>query len=179
MALRPQKRSGFTLIELLVVLAIVGTLAAILVPVYGRITETGRAAKCVSNLRQLGAALQLYLGEHNMTMPTLQGGRTALTQDGAFIDNTLNAYTAGSTAVFACPSDGGEAARSGTSYYWNPALNGQASASLNFLNTYDLTRVVVLADKAAYHPYLSDKVNFLYADGHAEKDFKWTLTVPQ
>ena len=101
---------------------------------------------------------------------TLQAGRTDLTQDGAFIDNTLNAYTQGNTAVFACPSDGGEASRSGTSYYWNVALNGQPLSGLNFFNHHELTWIVVLADKAAYHPYLANKVNLLYADGHADKD---------
>ncbi len=181
MAARVRTGSGFTLAEVLVALAIVGALAAILVPVIGRTAETSRAAKCVANLRQLGTALGLYLNEHNQTMPTLLAGRTDRSQDGAAIDNTLDAYTAGSGAVFACPSDGGEAARSGTSYYWNQALNGQAAAGLNFLNNYDRTQVIVLADKAAYHPYLVNKVNFLYADGHAEKDFSWkfvTATPP-
>ena len=176
---RTLRTRAFTLIEILVVLVIVGVLAAVCVPVFGRVAETGRAAKCVSNLRQLGSALGLYLGEHNMTMPTLLAGRSDRSQDGDFIDNTLNAFTAGNTAVFACPSDGGAAARSGTSYYWNQALNGQAVASLNFLKNYDRTQVIVLADKDAYHPYLSNKVNFLYADGHAEKDFSWKFTVQQ
>ena len=173
MAARVRTGSGFTLAELLVVLAVVGVLVAILIPVTGHTIETGRAAKCVANLRQLGTALGLYLNEHNQTMPTLLAGRSDRSQDGAFVDNTLNAYTGGADAVFACPSDHGEAARSGTSYYWNPALNGQAASGLNFLNNYDRTQVIVLADKAAYHPYLVNKVNFLYADGHAEKDFSW------
>lgn len=171
--------SAFTLIELLVVLAVVGVLAAICVPAYGRVAETGRAAKCVSNLRQLGSALGIYLGEHSMTMPTLLAGRTDRGQEGEFIDNTLNAYTAANMTVFTCPSDRGEAERSGTSYYWNQALNGQAMAGLNFLKNYDQTQVIILADKAAYHPYLVNRVNFLYADGHAEKDFSWKFTVQQ
>lgn len=179
MAARLRKGGGFTLVELLVVLAIVGALAAILIPVTGRTIEAGRAAKCVANLRQLGSALGLYLNEHNQTMPTLSAGRSDLREEGAYIDNTLNAYTQGGTAVFTCPSDDGEAAKSGTSYYWNQALNGQAVAGLNFLNNYDRTQVIVLADKAAYHPYLVNKVNFLYADGHAEKDFSWKFVVQQ
>ena len=175
--LRPFRPAAFTLLELLVVLAVVGVLAAISVPVGGRMIESGRAAKCVSNLRQIGAALGLYLGEHNMTMPTLQAGRNSLGQDGAYIDNTLNAYTQGNAAVFACPSDRGEAARSGTSYYWNQALDGQTLSGLNFFGGNDHTRIVILADKAAYHPFLVNKVNFLYADGHAEKDWASSFDV--
>ena len=179
MATRAPKSSAFTLIELLVVLVIIGALAAICVPVYGRVVEAGRAAKCVSNLRQLGSALGLYLGEHNMTMPTLLAGRTSLSQDGAYIDNTLNAYTAGNTAIFACPSDGGEAARSGTSYYWNLALNGQSASILNFLTNTNQTQIPIMTDKAAYHPYLENKVNLLYADGHAAKDFSFQVQTSQ
>ncbi len=179
MEMRGQKRRAFTLAELLVVLAVIGVLVAVGIPVLGRMAETGRAAKCVSNLRQIGTALGLYLGEHNMTMPTLLAGRKSLSQDGDYIDNTLNAYTPAGSPVFACPSDKGQAAQSGTSYYWNPALNGQAMSGLNFLQNYDHTQVIILADKAAYHPYLVNKVNFLYADGHAEKDFSWKFQVQQ
>ena len=82
MSTRAPKTRAFTLIELLVVLVVVGALFAICVPVYGRVAETGRAAKCVANLRQLGAAMGLYLGEHNMTMPTMLAGRTDLSQQG-------------------------------------------------------------------------------------------------
>ena len=172
------KRAAFTLVELLVVMAVVGVLAGIVVPVYGRVAESGRAAKCVSNLRQLGAALGLYLGEHNLTMPTLVSGRTSVNEGGAAIDNTLDAYTQGK-AIFACPSDGGEAVRSGTSYYWNVALNGQMTGGLNFFQNFNQTEIPILADKAAYHPYLENKVNLLYADGHAEKTFTFqTKTQP-
>ena len=155
-------------------MAVVGVLAGIVVPVYGRVAESGRATKCVSNLRQLGAALGLYLGEHNLVMPTLVSGRTSVSEGDAAIDNTLDAYTQGK-AVFACPSDGGEAAKSGTSYYWNVALNGQAVGGLNFFQNYNQTEIPILADKAAYHPYLENKVNLLYADGHTEKTFTFQI----
>jgi prepilin-type N-terminal cleavage/methylation domain-containing protein/prepilin-type processing-associated H-X9-DG protein len=54
-------RRAFTLVELLVVLAIIGILAAILFPVFGRARESGRSAACSSNLKQLGLAFQQYL----------------------------------------------------------------------------------------------------------------------
>lgn len=51
---------GFTLVEILVVVAIIMILAAILLPVLSLVRERGRAAVCLSNLRQLGLAMQLY-----------------------------------------------------------------------------------------------------------------------
>src|SRR2546421_7276938 len=58
---RIQKRShGFTLIELLVVIAIIAVLTAILFPVFAAARAMARRTVCISNLRQLGMALQMY-----------------------------------------------------------------------------------------------------------------------
>lgn len=56
-----KRRSGFTLIELLVVIAIIAILAAILFPVFAAARKAAHESKCVSNLRQIGGALSLYL----------------------------------------------------------------------------------------------------------------------
>ncbi|MGA4645713.1 prepilin-type N-terminal cleavage/methylation domain-containing protein [Limisphaera sp. 4302-co] len=56
-------RPGFTLPELLVVVGIVGVLAALLAPAWARGREAGRRARCISQLRQLSIALDLYTGD--------------------------------------------------------------------------------------------------------------------
>ncbi|MGC8863472.1 MAG: type II secretion system protein [Armatimonadota bacterium] len=63
------RRRGFTLIELLVVIAIIAILAAILFPVLTRTREQGRISACVSNMRQIYAALAMYLDQYNGIMP--------------------------------------------------------------------------------------------------------------
>ena len=62
-------RKGFTLIELLVVIAIIAILAAILFPVFAQAREKARQASCLSNRKQLGTALQLYVDDYDETMP--------------------------------------------------------------------------------------------------------------
>ncbi len=52
---------AFTMTELLVVLAIVAILIVLLIPGISRFIESGRSAKCVANLRQIGAGINLVM----------------------------------------------------------------------------------------------------------------------
>jgi prepilin-type N-terminal cleavage/methylation domain-containing protein/prepilin-type processing-associated H-X9-DG protein len=60
---------GFTLIELLVVIAIIGILAAMVFPVFARARESARKAVCLSNVKNLALAVNMYLADNNDTFP--------------------------------------------------------------------------------------------------------------
>ncbi len=65
---------GFTLIELLVVIAIIAILAAILFPVFAKARERARQTACLSNMRQLGMSLFMYMEDSHGTPPPLYSG---------------------------------------------------------------------------------------------------------
>jgi prepilin-type N-terminal cleavage/methylation domain-containing protein len=65
-------RRGFTLIELLVVIAIIAILAAILFPVFAQAREKARQSACLSNFRQLGMAMNMYLQDFDETLPRMR-----------------------------------------------------------------------------------------------------------
>jgi prepilin-type N-terminal cleavage/methylation domain-containing protein/prepilin-type processing-associated H-X9-DG protein len=69
-AARVAASPAFTLIELLTVLAIVAVLAALLFPAFTSAMESNRQTKCLSNLKQIGAAVMLYAGENDGSFPS-------------------------------------------------------------------------------------------------------------
>lgn len=61
--------AAFTLIELLTVIAIIGILAAIIVPVVGKVRESAAKASCASNLRQIALGTVAYANDNKNLLP--------------------------------------------------------------------------------------------------------------
>ncbi len=72
------QREGFTLIELLVVIAIIAILASMLLPALARAKAQAQATACRGNLKQMGIAWEIYLGDHDERFPDRRDLKTAL-----------------------------------------------------------------------------------------------------
>src|SRR5712692_8337078 len=65
-----RKWTAFTLIEVLVVIAIIAILAAILFPVFAQARDKARQTACLSNLKQIGSALAMYVQDYDEHLPS-------------------------------------------------------------------------------------------------------------
>lgn len=182
---------GYTLVEMLVVVALIGLLAAVVVPVSRAMMVRGRAVRCHQNLRQIGQATLLYLGDNDMILPA-----TSHQRGGRSWTLTLQPYAAG-TIVFKCPDDP-DGGRSYT-YVLNDFLtpNPAGADHLDFSRLVRIKRPELTmmfaeamprhgADHFHFAPYAGGRLplevfsrqvaasvhggssSYLFADGHAE-----------
>jgi prepilin-type N-terminal cleavage/methylation domain-containing protein/prepilin-type processing-associated H-X9-DG protein len=119
------KRNGFTLIELLVVIAIIAILAAILFPVFAQAREKARATTCLSNNKQIGLSILMYVEDYDESLPLsmVLGGidpnHPAVDANGNSLQWTfsglLQPYVK-NRPIFLCPSNPRKQYRAGQAY---------------------------------------------------------------
>jgi prepilin-type N-terminal cleavage/methylation domain-containing protein/prepilin-type processing-associated H-X9-DG protein len=151
---------GFTLIELLVVIAIIAILAAILFPVFAQAREKARATTCLSNLRQVGLALQMYAQDYDETLqPTrVDIGNFADPKAPANFLGSIMPYTK-NKGIFVCPSS--------VDANQNPAYKGSGCTDISCSSLQG--NAVVMGRSLAVVPNPAD---IIYLD---ENHFKWHI----
>lgn len=99
-ALSPHAQRAFTLVELLVVIAVIGILAGMLLPALAKAKAKAKRTQCLSNVRQIQLALQLYADDFEDRLPPRSYGSGAI-----WVDRLSTYY--GDLKVLQCPSDKG------------------------------------------------------------------------
>lgn len=134
---------AFTLIELLAVVAVVSVLASLAYAGVGAAIGKGHTTRCLSNLRQVGTAIQMFVGEHGGRLPGVEHAQQVSWT------NTLAAYL-GTNFIGRCPALREYPPQMRVTYGWNDML-----VETNTYEGIQLSRVtqasatMVLAEKQA------------------------------
>ena len=179
---------AFTLIELLMTIAIIGILAALLLPVLGMAREKAKQAVCANNLKQIGMAFYMYLDDYDDFFPCasdpvsatplywLWMGRGWRSFIAPYIGNSVSGHNPG---VLFCPSDRTAAANwESTSYAYSLSFY-HSPEQINTMNdksyTYDVSKIAVTISQKASRVRNPDKKVLVgeWLDNHTGGNNGW------
>jgi prepilin-type processing-associated H-X9-DG protein/prepilin-type N-terminal cleavage/methylation domain-containing protein len=188
-----RKISGFTLVELLVVIAIIAVLAALILPIGKRMMESSNASKCVSNLRQLYKAANMWSADNDGWMlPTFPPNHYYQWAQALFpyitpmpATEILKQVGKRPKGAFACPSSDFLVTASWCSDYGKNLVVNNSLTNTNYPlrkmgGMENMSKVIFLADSSAARdlsPFKTNgsitnrhngKANVLFYDGHVE-----------
>jgi len=181
------QRNGFTLIELLICIAIIAVLAAFVMPVVSKSLDRVRQVKCVSNLRQIGAAVFLYAAENEQMGPYDGQAWTTIDQK---LAPYIPSYTK-SNNCWACPTE--KAKHPGVEVTYGFNYNFTSPAPIKFIQVVNPSRIVYCMESVwsgrwfgfnlqgwvyTGQPGTHPSYNILFADGHVSSLTVQELTHP-
>jgi prepilin-type N-terminal cleavage/methylation domain-containing protein/prepilin-type processing-associated H-X9-DG protein len=173
---RGTEARGLTMIEILVSIAVIGLLAAILIPSAERMKASARSNQCVMKLRQIGIGLNSYFTDKGLIFPELVAARESREDDVPALDTEMIDYVQ-DEYIFQCPSDhDGFFEKTGSSYFWNSLINGQRMGNMDLLGIIRTEAgIPIVSDKENFHKHVADGVNVLYADGHVTRRVQFVV----
>ncbi|EIQ00267.1 prepilin-type N-terminal cleavage/methylation domain-containing protein [Opitutaceae bacterium TAV1] len=186
------KNRAFTLVELLTVIAIIGILAAIIIPVTARVREQARTTRCLAQMRQVGSAFLMYVNDNRGYLPVQSTPTAQWDAEGSwtyalfpYVDNR---------ALFTCPENQTKQvdARVPVNPMYNPYVSARLTtpvgAPVNVSRSRKPTRDVIMVEEwyaslgnaitasqsanapdAHWYPHDGKtKRSTLYVDGHVK-----------
>src|SRR5208283_4511284 len=101
-------KTAFTLVELLVVIAVIGIVAALLLPALNAAKTQAKKTTCLDNLKQINAALRMYYDDSNDASPTAfypEGTPMGDYKERIMSYVGLKGHSSPLDMIFACPAD--------------------------------------------------------------------------
>jgi prepilin-type N-terminal cleavage/methylation domain-containing protein len=163
-----RRDAAFSLIELLLVISIIALLLGLLFPAFASARRSAQQVSCLTNLRSLGQAFHMYLGESKGLIPWATDYADVRVDDfapfdtlGRFLEAPLPRWDSGaiSSAPFLCPADRRQGSATGFSYLYHPhwlmqlALGQPANAQRTISMLYERSPFApILLDPTTLHP---------------------------